>query len=232
MRNTEGPGPLARASALLLASLAEVDVPVRIEHPAAATGVQSGMFGGPWLAVWPYAVLPESLPARAGDPLRLRVRFLLHADGPDSTAIEALDRVLTGGRVPYLLAEPVPDSLWPALGARLRVALLCEVAVQVATAAPVIPRVTELPQLDTVSIGRLVGTVVTPGGVPLAGMRVAVEDGTATTYTDTRGRFVLPGVAADRPLHLLVTGRGLQLTAVVAAVPAEPVVITCETQEV
>ncbi|MFC7243133.1 hypothetical protein ACFQO7_11665 [Catellatospora aurea] len=230
MRYHEDHGPLARASALLLASLAEVDVAVRVEHPAAATGVQSGAFGGPWVAVWPYAVLPETLPARSGDPLRLRVRFLLHADGPEATAIEALDRILTGG-VPYLLAEPVPDTLWTALGARLRVALLCEVAVHVTTAAPHIPRVTQPGRLDTVSLRRLTGRVQTPGGVALVGMRVSAADGTAASYTDTRGHFELP-VAADRPVRLSVAGRGLLLSAEVAAVSAEPVVITCEIQEV
>ncbi|GAA2358949.1 hypothetical protein Cme02nite_35250 [Catellatospora methionotrophica] len=230
MRHHEDHGPLARASALLLASLAEVDVAVRIEHPAASVGVQSGAFGGPWVAAWPYAVLPETLPARPGDPLRLRVRFLLHADGPDSTAIEALDRILTGG-VPYLLAEPVPDTLWTALGARLRIALLCEVAVQVATVAPRVPRVTQPPRLDTVALRRLAGRVQTPGGVALVGMRISAEDGTAAAYTDIRGRFELP-VVADRPQRLLVSGRGLLLTAEVAAVTAEPVVITCEIQEV
>ncbi len=230
MRNHEDHGPLARACALLLAGLAEADVAVRVEHPAAAVGVQSGAFGGPWVAVWPYAVLPEALPARPGDPLRLRVRFLLHADGPDATAIEALDRVLTAG-VPYLLAEPVPDTLWPALGARLRAALLCEVAVQVTTAAPVTARVTQPVRLDSVSLRRLVGRVQTPAGVALVGMRVAAEDGTSAASTDTRGRFELP-VLADRPVHLAVSGRGLLLTAEVPAVSAEPVVITCEIQEV
>jgi hypothetical protein len=230
MRNHSDHGPLARASSLLLASLAEADVAVRVEHPAATAGVQSGAFGGPWLAVWPYAVLPEALPARPGDPLRLRVRFLLHADGPDSTAIEALDRVLLAG-VPYLLAEAVPDTLWAALGARLRAALLCEVAVQVANPAPRTPRVTQPNRLDTVALRRLSGRVQTPGGVALVGMRVSAEDGTTAAYTDTRGRFELP-VLADRPVRLAVSGRGLLLTAEVAAVSAEPVVITCEIQEV
>ncbi|MDI1463775.1 carboxypeptidase-like regulatory domain-containing protein [Catellatospora sp. KI3] len=231
MRYTQEPGPLARASALLLASLAEVDVAVQVEHPGAVQGVQAGAYGGPWLAVWPYAVLPESLPARAGDPLRLRVRFLLHADGPGTTPVEVLDRVLTAG-VPYLLAEAVPDSLWPALGARLRMALLCEVPVQQATAAPYVPRVTQPPRLETTSLRSLSGRVVTVDGVPLARMRVAVADQTAAAYTDNSGHFTLPAVAADRPLRLLVTGRGLQLSAEVAAVSADPVVITCEILEV
>ncbi|GAA1651925.1 hypothetical protein [Catellatospora bangladeshensis] len=230
MRNHEDHGPLARACALLLGGLAGAGVPVRVEHPAAAVGVQSGAFGGPWLAVWPYAVLPEALPVRPGDPLRLRVRFLLHADGPDATAIEALDRVLMAG-VPYLLAEPVPDTLWPALGARLRAALLCEVAVQVTNPAPAAPRVTQPARLDAVSLRRLAGRVQTPAGIALVGMRVAAEDGTAAAYTDTRGRFELP-VVDGRPVRLAVSGRGLLLTAEVPAASAEPVVITCEIQEV
>ncbi|MFD0592186.1 hypothetical protein ACFQZ4_06125 [Catellatospora coxensis] len=65
----------------------------------------------------------------------------------------------------------------------------------------------------------------------LVGMRVSAADGTAASYTDTRGHFELP-VAADRPVRLSVAGRGLLLSAEVAAVSAEPVVITCEIQEV
>jgi hypothetical protein len=98
----------------------------------------------------------------------------------------------------------------------------------VALPAPVAPRVTQLPQLATVAIGTLTGSVVTPGGVPLAGMRVAVSDGTTATTTDTRGRFALAGVTADQPLTLLVTGRGLHLSAHVTGASGEPVVITCE----
>ncbi|MBB5872951.1 hypothetical protein F4553_006385 [Allocatelliglobosispora scoriae] len=224
MPNEENTGALARGTAMLLASLAETGVPAELAHPQST--VDSARLG-----VWPVAVLPETMPAQVGAALRLRVRYLVFAQIPEAgsiaEAMDVLDRVLVVGQ-PYLIPDQVPDDLWQALATPHRLGLLFDVPIQVAPAAPSGPRVTSLPQLATVSLGRLAGRVVTPGGVPLAGMRVAAHDGTATTHTDTRGHFTLTGVIADQPLTLLVTGRGLRLTAEVAAVSAEPVVITCE----
>ena len=78
-----------------------------------------------------------------------------------------------------------------------------------------------------------------PRSVPLAGMRVAAADGTTATSTDSRGRFVLPGVAADRPVRLHVTGRGRSFAAELppmaappdAAAATETIVITCDLEE-
>ena len=226
MLHEENTGALARGTAMLLASLADSGVPAELAHPQSAAQT-------PRLGVWPVAVLPETMPAQVGAPLRLRVRYLVFAlipaDGPITAAMDVLDRVLVVGQ-PYLIPDQVPDELWQSLATPHRLGLLFDVPVQVAPAAPSVPRVTSLPQLATVSLGRLAGRVVTPGGVPLAGMRVTVHDGTATTRTDTRGHFTLAGVIADQPLTLLVTGRGLRLIAEVAAVSAEPVVITCDIQ--
>ena len=120
------------------------------------------------------------------------------------------------------------SSLWQAIGVRQRLGLLFDVPVQFARPVATAPRVTSLPNLVSVSLRQVSGRIVTPGGVPLAGMRVAVADGTTATHSDTHGHFVLSGVNADQPLRLHVTGRGLRLAAEVAAVSAEPVVITCE----
>lgn len=219
MRHESGEGPLGQATARLLERLGVAEVPVVVGHPAGA--------GDPArLVVWPVTVVPEALPAQ-GTPLRMRVRFLLCASDAASPALELLDRILLTDQ-PYLVPDEVPESLWNAIGARHRIGLLFDVPVQVARPVAVAPRVTALPSVVGVSVREVAGKVVTITGVPLAGMRVAVADGTSATHTDTRGRFTLPGVVVDQPLRLLVTGRGLRLSAEVGAVTAEPVVITCE----
>jgi hypothetical protein len=216
----EHTGPLARAHAVLLEQLAAAGAPVEMspaQHPQDRAR----------LTVWPVALLPESVPAQGGSPHRMRVRYLVAVDGPPVAALALWDRLLTEEQ-PFLVPEEVSSSLWQAIGVRQRLGLFFDVPVQFARPIATAPRVTSLPGLVSVSLRQVSGRVVTSGGVPLAGMRVAVTDGTAATHSDTNGHFVLSGVNADQPLRLHVTGRGLRLAAEVAAVSAEPVVITCE----
>lgn len=220
----QGNGPLARATAQLLAQLRAADVPMRLEHPAAAEEPDGEPAG---LVVWPVALLPETLPTQNGTPLRMRVRYLVCGSGSSLAALDLLDRVLTTEQ-PYLVPVEVPESLWRAIEATHRIGLLFDVPVHASWPRATAPRVTSLPSFVAASLRDVAGRVVAPGGVPLAGMRVAVADGTAATHTDVNGRFTLPSVIADQPLRLLVTGRGLRLSAEVVAVTAEPVLITCE----
>lgn len=214
--------PLTRATERLFERLSAAGVPVRLEHPADAGEVAG-------LVVCPIALVPEAMPAGNGTPLRIRVRYLVCANGSAAAALDLLDRVLTTEQ-PYLVPDEVPESVWQTVGARHRVGLLFEVPVNVSWPRETAPRVTALPRIVGVSLRDVSGRVVAPGGVPLAGMRVAAADGTASTHTDVHGHFTLPGVQADQPLRLLVTGRGLRLAAEVAAVTTEPVLITCEVQ--
>ena len=218
------PGPLAGATAMLLAQLECEDLAIELRRP-------SDVDTGEGVAVWPVSLLPETLPGKGGggSPLRLRVRFLVYAGGrTTSPGLDLLDRVLIKEQ-PYLVPVEVPDSLWQAIGARQRPALLFDVPVHVAWPGDPAPRVTALPRIVAASLRDVSGVVVAPGGVPLVGMRVAVSDGTATAHTDGQGRFTLPGVLAGQPLRLVVTGRGLRLHATVGEDSnGEPVVITCE----
>jgi len=220
----EQAGPLARAHAYVLERLATAGAPVEISpRPDPQERLR--------VMVWPVALRPETLAAQRGDQLRLQVRYLVAVDGPAPAALALWDRLLQTEQ-PYLVPEEVSSLLWQTIGVPQRLGLLLEVPVQYTRPVTTAPRVTALPRLVSISMREVSGRVVTPGGVPLAGMRVAVADGTTATHTDTNGHFVLSGVNADQPMRLVVAGRGLRLTAEVAAVfgdgAAEPIVITCE----
>ncbi len=213
-------GPLARATATLVGQLSAAGAPVEV---CPAPDPQEPLR----LMVWPVALRPETIPANPGSPLHIRVRYVVAAGGPSAQSLALWDRLLQTEQL-FLVPEEVPSSLWRQLGVPQGLGLLFEVPVQFARPIVAPPRVTSLPRLVSVALRDVSGSVLTPGGVPLAGMRVSVAGGTASTHTDTKGRFVLHGVDAGQPVRLAIEGRGLRLSADVAAVSAEPVVITCE----
>lgn len=210
-------GPIARANATLLAQLAKAGAPVDLCPPSDPQETLR-------LNVWPVAFQPETFPA---SPLQMRVRYLVVAVGPHRDVLALWDRLLQTEQ-PFLVPEEVPARLWQQLGARPGLGLFFEVPVQFSRPQTASPRVTAPPRLVPVRLREVSGRVLTPGGVPLSGMRVSAADGTSSAHTDTKGRFVLPGVNAEQPARLTIEGRGLRLSADVAAADAEPVVITCE----
>ncbi|WP_117212441.1 carboxypeptidase-like regulatory domain-containing protein [Allorhizocola rhizosphaerae] len=222
MREPNPTGALVRAAENLLSRLTAAGVPARLQRPSDA---DTGGFVG----AWPVSLLPEALPGKGGGgPLRLRLRFLVYAaGGGEWSGLDLLDRIFHEEPL-YLVPEGVPDSLWRAIGAKLRPALFFDVPVHVSWPEESAPRVTSLPRIVAATLRDVSGTVVAPGGVPLVGMRVAVADGTATTHTDGQGRFTLPGVLSGQPVRLVVTGRGLHFHADVDFADGEPVVITCQ----
>jgi hypothetical protein len=219
----ERQGPLGGAAELLL------------EHLTAA-GIQArlGDSGTEGLSVIPMALVPELLPGRppgsADQPLRMRLRCLVYAGGPASTALSLIDRVLSQHQA-YLVPEEVPVQVWQAAGLAPRPGLFFDVPVQFTYAAARPQRVTESLLMQTVSLRTVSGRTVTGGGVPLAGMRVSTLDDLVVAHTDARGNFTLRGVPAGGPLRLFVAGRGLRFSAEIPEARAgetEPAVITCE----
>jgi hypothetical protein len=213
------PGPLGQAAQRLLECLA-------------AAGVTARLGGDPFegVTVLPIAIVPEALPGKGDQPLRMRLRCLACAGGPASAALETLDRILQIQQ-PFLVPEEPATTVWKDLGLKPQPGLLFDVPVQFTRAEPIAPRVTGMPRWETASLGKVTGRVVTSGGTPLAGMRISTMDGLVTTHTDPRGNFVLRGVpvSTGEPIPLVVAGRGLRFTAAVAG--TEPVVINCEIQE-
>lgn len=202
----------------------------------AAAGVTAGLGAdGEGVSVHPIALVPEALPGKGDQPLRMRLRCLVHAGGPASAALEALDRILQIQQ-PYLVPEEPPAAIWKDLGLKPQPGLLFDVPVQFARTEALAPRVTVQPRWETISLGTVAGRVVTGGGTPLAGMRLSTLDGLVTTHSDPRGNFTLRGVpvplSTGEPIRLVVAGRGLRFTASIdPAAGSEPVVINCEIQE-
>jgi hypothetical protein len=196
----------------------------------------NGDHGGRAL-IWPLALLTE--PTRAalgtGDPLRLRVRYLVVADGP--TSLDVLDRALLAvlGRNGMLVVpEAVPLDTWRALGAVPQAALLIDVPAQLKPAAdtPAPTRVLSSLRLDTVSLRPLHGQVVGDQGVPLAGVRIEATGTGRAAYTDARGGFTLAGLPDRELARLVLFLRDRQLTVDVDPTSTEPVLIHCNLKEV
>jgi len=226
------PGPLAGATAALLRWLSRAGVPARVGLPTEHTGTPAQA------CVWPLAVLPEQglRPAMGREPLRLRVRHLLVADGAPGPATDhALDRVLDAaardGDFP-LVVEPIEAELWAALGITPRPALQADMRAHIVRISEPAPRVRSPLRIEGAPMRTLHGKLVGPEGVPLVGIQVRAAGNSATTYTDGAGRFELTGLLPGDSARLLLSGRGLHLQAEVATATAEPVVIHCDIQEV
>jgi hypothetical protein len=239
----EDPGALATGIELLLRRLTsgEPQLPARLGLPDGGHSVAAE------LTVWPLALLPEQNMAagQSRGPLRLRVRALVSAQGPLPAVIGLLDDVLAREAAEHhawLVAEQAPPGLWRDLGVAPRLGLLFDVPVQVARAQARTPRVRSLARIQAVALRSVAGRLVGPGNVPLAGMRVTSPDAAGSATTDPQGRFTLPVAAADRPVRLRLSGRGLSFTAQIphqdpadgtsaGSAADETIVITCDIEE-
>jgi hypothetical protein len=227
----EPPGPVAGATATMLEWLAATGLTPRLAAPG-TDGPDPGT-----IRVWPVGLLWEQAVRSSSGPgpMRLRVRYLLACDAAPREAAELLDRVLVAALAEgpvSLPAEPVPAQTWQAFGLAPRLGLYAEVAVQATRTRPATPRVRQPLHVETLPLGRIHGEVVGPGGTPVPGIRVTVAGTGATTYTDRRGRFAFPAVPAGQPARLLLSGKGLELAADLAAPTDDPVVIHCDLEEV
>ena len=186
--------------------------------------------------LWPLALLPDQgLRCGGGQPVRLRIRYLICPTGAAAPALQVLDRILaaTARDNIYLpVFEPISAATWQAFGVAPRAALLVDVAVRVDRDVPAVPRVRGQLHVDTVDMRSVRGTVLAPAGVPWAGIRVGLVGSDSATYTDSRGRFVLAGVTGTEPVRLRLSGKGLHLDALVQPDSADPIVIHCDLQEV
>lgn len=221
-------GPVTRSMDTLAGWLSTVDSTVRFGPPddaAAGTG----------LCAWPVDLLREQEVRSSAGPrqLRLRVRYLVTAEGSGEQVARLLDPVVAAAVDPTRVTvtfEPVPAELWLALGARPRPALLVDVPVRVDRPAAAVPHVTAPLRLETVVARTLRGTVLGPGDVPVPGMRVEAPAAGAGTYTDAAGAFGFGGLPPGE-LRLVLVGRGRYFHTDVTAAAGEPVVIRCDFEE-
>jgi hypothetical protein len=225
-------GPIATATATLLDWLSTAGVRATVAPPGDSGSTTPGA-----VRVWPIGLLPEqAVRITSGrGPLRLRVRYLLAAVGPADEAVDLLDRILVASTVDgpvQVPVEPVSVELWQSFGLPPRAGLYAEVQTRVNRLEPRPARVAAPLRLESSPLGRLHGRVLGPGGTPVPGVRVVAAGSGATTYTDNKGRFEFAALPAGAPARLLLSGKGVDLVAEVAAPSTEPVVIHCEFEEV
>ncbi|NUR70063.1 MAG: carboxypeptidase regulatory-like domain-containing protein [Hamadaea sp.] len=206
-----GPGPIEAASARLLDWLG------RTAGTAAHLSTAEQKSGGKpdsGVTVYPLEVRPARQTRGTGprEPYRFTVRFLV--TGP----LPALDRLLIAAvraGEPEILLTAGDPALWQALGIPPRPALIVDLPA--AVTFPELPAPPVLHPLKIEHIGRrtLAGTVVGPGDVPLAAVRVEVLGTTLTATTDAHGRFTVAGVPDTGEVRLRLAGRGRTFVAAV-----------------
>lgn len=147
-------------------------------------------------------------------PIQPSLRYLLTTSAKDIRSAHELLGVLLFSALENpnfeVEFEPASSPLWVALQTPPRPAFVVRV-----------PLTHEWPPLsgyrvEDVSVGLhglvwLYGQVVGPGSVPLAQARIDLENLNKYAYTDSRGRFTIPGVpAATNKKTLIVTARGCE----------------------
>jgi len=164
-------------------------------------------------------------------PLQLRARYLVSVTGFDATERGQCLAELAFQAGPLVRVElessPPGPEFWEALGAPARPALIAAVLLERERPSHSAPRVREL-VTHWAPTRALVGVVLGPGDVPIAGALVEVEGSPQTTYSNYRGEFAFRSVtAAEPPPTLVVSAKGACLRVRVEADggPEKPVLI-------
>lgn len=154
-------------------------------------------------------VVPAPLPAGpAGPPpLQLRARYLVTVAAAQADAArQALADLAFAARwateVELEHRAPAPE-LWHALAVATRPALVVSVLWQREQHRP-IRRVRQPLVAKWASSRSLLGVVVGPDDIPIAGALVEVEGLPQTAYSNNRGEFAFRGVPGDDPPPTLV----------------------------
>ena len=165
-------------------------------------------------------------------PLQLACHFLVTCWAP--TPIEA-NRLL--GELIFaamqhadyrVLLQPAPAELWLAFATIPRPSFMLRVPVQLVRPETSAPRVRKPIDVDSAPLTQLVGLVLGPEDIPLAGARVELPALQRVTRTDAHGRFRLTGVAAEpRTRRLRISAKGETRELVVTQSPSDdaPVIV-------
>lgn len=175
---------------------------------------------------------PPARSSAAPAPLQLRTSYLVTTQGfkPTEGAQILADLAFQAGTLARVELDPTPPSpsMWEALGVHARPALMISVLLQRERDARPVRRVLE-PLVTRWAPSRpVVGVVMGPGDVPIAGALVEVDGSTLATYSNHRGEFgfrAVPG--AEPPPILIISAKGAHLRVRVAADkgPADPILI-------
>jgi hypothetical protein len=168
-------------------------------------------------------------------PLQLLLRYLVSVQGDDPIQSHRqlwqllLDAERRAQANEWILElEPPPAELWLSFGIPPRPAFVLGIPLQHQWRQPRVPRVATPPELQTSPGGSLVGQVVGPGGVPIAGARVELPSLGQTAATGPLGRFRFSSVPSGRyrPTQLVVKAKGeTQRVKLKADLGNEPLII-------
>jgi hypothetical protein len=217
-------GPIETATAELVTWLERVSGgPVRVGPPV--DGDEAG------LSLWPFELHAEQQARSTGarHPYRFAVRYLVCGSG--AAALGLLDRVLAEAvraGEPALSLGGVDQAVWSAVRATPRPVLVFEVPAQVTYPVPETTLVSQPLVLKQARMRPLIGEVLGPGDLPVAGLRVELAGTALGTYTDRYGRFTFATVPASDQVQIRLLGRGRTFTADVALTDDGPVVIHCD----
>jgi hypothetical protein len=196
----DAPGSVAQRlsdwAGSVLADIAIVATPPAREEPE-----------GRWIGLYLMA-----LAATAGTrgvkapPLQFGVRCLVTASSADDLfelAFDAMDR--PEFEVDF---EPLTAEGWLAFGAPPRPAFALRVPMRKTRLRPVAPAVRAPLVIAPTPLVALLGAVVGPTEIGVAGAKVELAGLGLSTLTDHLGRFRFGGVPADRALRVRVLARG------------------------
>ena len=170
-------------------------------------------------------------------PLRIGLRYLISVAGPSPPESHAAlgKLVFAAMQEPSWVVELEPPSpeFWLAMGAAPRPAFVITRHV-----AQLQPELADKPVKRVVAkvstMVPLIGRVLGPDDVPLAGARVELPSLTQATRCDERGRFRFPAVpaaATQRVLRVSAKGKVQAFTVDSAGTLAEPVLLRFQLQE-
>ncbi|MBI4538136.1 MAG: DUF4255 domain-containing protein [Gemmatimonadetes bacterium] len=126
--------------------------------------------------------------------------------------------------------DPAPVETWGAFGVPPQPSFVLSVPLQREIAEAAAPLVRVAPRVKTSSLRAIEGSVVGPGGVPIAGAVVELPLLSLSTRTDWKGRFRFAGAPAEGPaIRLRVRAKGFTVEERVEG--AGPVVITIQDLE-
>jgi hypothetical protein len=128
---------------------------------------------------------------------------------------------------PELERDGASPDLWLALRVAARPALVVREVLERPRIVKRAPLVRLPPVTEYSPSRRVVGQVIGPGEVPIAGARIEVLSAGLITYSDHRGEFALTGVPTGPPdPTLVVTAKGVRLTVRASASSSDPLVIS------
>ena len=167
-------------------------------------------------------------------PVQLALRYLVSTWGEKADDQHRLlgDLALAAMTNPEFEVElrPLPAETWAAFPAVPRPSFYIKVPLRQERPEPVTKLVRQPLVVKATNLMAVLGRVVGPGDVPVAGARVEIAAADLSTETDHSGRFALAGVPSDPPKKVIrIRARRREMSVEVQPTPgADPLLIRFE----